>query len=80
LFIQLQVYSSDAKPSNLWRKGSCLFVCHIEISQTMVSLAILLGPLRSTWCVGVNQVGFIMFQLMVEKLMNTEIFFHSKFI
>jgi hypothetical protein len=55
-------------------KGS-LFVCHIDISQTMVSLVthgIVAKPLMS----GVHQDGFIMSQFMVEKLLNIDQYFY----
>jgi hypothetical protein len=57
-----------------------LFVCHVGISQIRFSFAGLLVPLESPQWLGVHQVGFIMFQPAVEKLLNIEHFFHWKFI
>jgi hypothetical protein len=51
-----------------------LFVCHIDISQTTMPLAMLLIRLESPWWGGVQWVGFIMFQPMVEKWSNVESF------
>ncbi len=51
------------------------FVCHVEISQTTMPLAMLLVPLESTQRVGVHWVGFVMFQPTLEKLLNIEPFF-----
>jgi hypothetical protein len=57
-----------------------LFVYHVEISQIRFSFAGLLVPLESPQWLGVHQVGFIMFQPAVEKLLKIEHFFHWKFI
>jgi hypothetical protein len=57
----------------LWRKVVmfvCLFVCHIEICLTMWPLSVLLVLLEGPQWVWVHQAGFIMFQPMVEKLLN----------
>jgi hypothetical protein len=43
------------------RKILVCFVCHINISQTMVHVATFLVPLESFQWIGVNQVGFIVF-------------------
>jgi hypothetical protein len=44
------------------------FACHIEIFKTMALLAL----------VGVHEVSFILFLIMVEKLLNIEQFFIEK--
>jgi hypothetical protein len=41
------------------------FACHIEVFETMALLAL----------VGVHEVSFIVFLIMVEKLLNIEQFF-----
>ncbi len=55
------------------KQGSLLsFVCHVDISQIMaLHFAVLVFPECSQW-VGVHSVGFIMFQSMVEELLNIE--------
>ncbi len=63
------------KSSNLsMKEGSLfvLFVCHIKIFQTAAPLATLWSHLESPQCVGVHWVSFIMFQYMVEKVLNIE--------
>ncbi len=57
----------------LWRKGESMFVCfvcHIEISQTMVPLVTTLVPLESRQWVGAMELVFIMFWLVVKKLLQ----------
>ncbi len=63
--------------TNLSMKEGCLFVCfvcHVEIYQVMASLVALLlflgKPLMT------SNVDFVMFSLMVEKILNIEQFFH----
>jgi hypothetical protein len=48
------------------------FICHVEISETMAHIAMLLVLLESPQWVGVHWVGFIMFQPTMEKLLNIE--------
>jgi hypothetical protein len=36
-----------------------LFVCHIGMFQTIVTLVMLLVPLKNPWWAGVHEVGFI---------------------
>ncbi len=55
----------------------CIYVCHIKISQTITPLATLLVVLESPWLIGVRNVGFIMFQPILKKLLNIEFFFKS---
>jgi hypothetical protein len=50
-----------------------LFVCHMGVFQTIVTLVMLLVPLKSPWWAGVHQVGFIMFW-PTKKLLKTEQF------
>jgi hypothetical protein len=57
----------------------CLFVGHIEISQTMTLLTRLLVLLGSPPQVGVNQGDFIMFRPMAQELLNIELFCQRKF-
>ncbi len=52
----------------------CLFVGHIEISQTMTLLMRLLVLLGSPPPVGVHQGDFIMFRPMAQALLNIELF------
>jgi hypothetical protein len=52
----------------------CLFVGHIETSQTMTLLIRLLVSLGSPPQVGVYQGDFIMFRPMAQELLNIEIF------
>jgi hypothetical protein len=56
------------------------FVCHVEISQIIASLATLLIALKSPQLLGVHQVDFSMIQPMLEKLLNIEQIFNEKFI
>jgi hypothetical protein len=65
----------------LWRSVICLSVClSVRLRPPKLQcLLVLLVLLESTWWVGVNRVGFIMFQRVV-KLLNIEQFFHWKFI
>jgi hypothetical protein len=60
-------------------KVFCLFVCHIEIFQTMAPLFCTIGTIRksSTNSRGAP-IGFIMSSPMVEKLLNIGQFFHTK--
>jgi hypothetical protein len=51
------------------------FFFDVEISQTMMPLATLLISLESFQWVAVHQVGFIMFQPTMKKLLNIEQFF-----
>jgi hypothetical protein len=53
------------------KKGSLFFFCHIEISQMMVRLVMLLVLLKIFQWIRLYQVGFIMFQLIVKKLLKT---------
>ncbi len=46
------------------------FVCHVEISQTMVPIAALLVSLESPWWVEVHQIGFITIQPTVEVVIE----------
>jgi len=62
-----------------------LFVCfycfsNVEISQTIMPLAMLLVPLKIPQWVGMKEVNFIMFFPIVEKLLNIEQCLDSKFI
>jgi len=57
----------------------CLFVGHIETSQTMTLLIRLLVSLGSPPQVGVYQGDFIMFRPMAQELLNIEIFCQRKF-
>jgi hypothetical protein len=57
----------------------CLFVGHIEISQTMTLLIRLLVSLGSPPRVRVHQGAFIMFRSMVQELFNMERFCQRKF-
>jgi hypothetical protein len=76
-FLELLLLWTCDKEHHLSTKEGCLFVCQIE---TKMPLPMLLVPLKSPWWIGVHQVGFIMFQSTVEKLLNTKQFFHWKFI
>jgi len=58
-------------------KEGCLFifcVYHIDISQTMTTLATLLVALERSQWVHMHGVGFIMLQTMVEKLLSVDQF------
>jgi len=57
----------------------CLFVGHMEISQTMTLLVRLLVSLRSPPQVGVHQGDFTMFRPMAQELLNIELFCQRKF-
>jgi len=48
------------------------FICHIVTFKTTTLLATLLVLLQSLSWVGVQKVGFIMFQPLMEKLLNIE--------
>jgi hypothetical protein len=54
------------------------FICHVEISQAMVSLAALLVLLKSSQWVRVYWVDYTMFGLLVEMILNIEQFFCIK--
>jgi len=54
----------------LWRTVVCLFVCCVELLQTMAFT--FLVSLESLWWIGVHGIGLIMFWPMVEKLLNIE--------
>jgi hypothetical protein len=56
-----------------------LFVCHIEISQTMRLFIRLLVSLDSPPRVGVHQGDFIMFRPMAQQLLNIKLFRQRKF-
>ncbi len=57
---------------NLFMKFVCLFVfvCCVEISQTTTPLVAFFVLLESPQWDEVHQIGFIMFQRMLEKLLN----------
>jgi hypothetical protein len=78
-FIKFFLRLMPLKTSNiyLWKKV-VWFVCHIEISQTMVCLVMLLVSLEIFQWIKVYQIGFIMFQLIVKKSLKTN--FSWKFI
>jgi hypothetical protein len=57
----------------------CLFVGHMEISQTMTLLVRLLVSVGSPPQVGVHQGDFIMFRPMAQELLNIELFCQRKF-
>jgi hypothetical protein len=53
-----------------------LFVCCVEISQIMAILVAILVMLESPQWIVVYWVGFMMFQPMMQKLLNIEQFSH----
>jgi len=57
----------------------CLFVDHIEISQTMTLFIRLFVWLGSPPQVGVHQGDFILFRPMVQELLNIKLFCQRKF-
>ncbi len=60
------------------RKLFVCFVCHIEISQTMVPLIMLLVWLESPWLVRVHWGGLLMLRTTMQELSIIE-FFSKKF-
>ncbi len=50
------------------------FICHIEISQTVVALVMFWVLLESPWFwwIGVHQNGLIMFRPTLQELLNIE--------
>jgi hypothetical protein len=52
-----------------------LFVCHVEISQTIVPPAALWVLLESPQWITMKQLGFMIFLPIVKKLLNIERFF-----
>jgi hypothetical protein len=49
-------------------KEGCLFVCHIELSQTIIPFVAFLVSLESPWWM-VHQIGFRMFWPIIENLL-----------
>jgi hypothetical protein len=77
IWIKLKIQS---KTTFIYQKV-CLFVCHdVEVSQTMTLPVMFLVPLESPWWVKVCWVRFIMFQPMMDKVLNIEQIFQWKFI
>jgi hypothetical protein len=71
-FITCKIHKSISITKD--RKVVCLFcfVCHVQISQTMVPTTMHLVSLKSPWSAqhGVHEGGFIMFRLMIQEFVE----------
>jgi hypothetical protein len=68
-----------SKNKDLSMKQGSLFVlfCHVKISETLVHVALLVSS-RSSWWVGVHQLGLRLLGGMVWKQLIIEPFFQWK--
>jgi len=72
--------TKNTKQNNIYLSKS-LFVCHdVEVSQTTTLPVMFLVPLESPWWIKECWVRFIMFQPMMDKVLNIEQKFQWKFI
>jgi len=79
LIINLVLKQSCTMPHLFMKQCSMFcFVCHVEISQTMMLHAMLLVSSKSSWWEGVHWFGLRMFGAIVWKLLIIEPFFQWK--